>query len=501
MNSNRGKNFDFDLGIGSSQPKSLNEQKNRTSSYSSYSSSSSSSSSSSFSSSYSSTQTRPAWQPNKPSWTHQPAPNLASGPTSMVGDIFGKTWSSTPSGSSTGIGITNKNPNLFGDLVGSAMGGHGKSNANVPLKNATPISMASSGAATNKSSFSMGNMADSLPKTSAHSTNTGGTWGSSGGFNNISTNNNNYNKNSNLGGPSMKSMGSSGGGGGIGIGSKKDPFGSFVDFGSKQSSSLNSGTKSDKVGSTGGDAFGDFQNASKSSSNSNFAHSSNSAKNDNFMGSNSGSGLNMNDFGMPKNQTPPAQSSSADPFGMFFSASTPSAGGAAAATTNNGVGGQQTSEVDDWGLDSEFGGGSDVGGSTIELEGLPPPPAGVSASVAKNKGMDNYKQGQYADAIKWLSWAVILLEKAGDHATNVEVLSSRASCYKEVGEYKKAVADCTKVLEQDDANVAVLVQRALLYESMEKYRLGAEDLRTVLKVDPLNRIARSTIHRLNKLAD
>ncbi|CAL5441096.1 unnamed protein product [Camellia sinensis] len=27
------------------------------------------------------------------------------------------------------------------------------------------------------------------------------------------------------------------------------------------------------------------------------------------------------------------------------------------------------------------------------------------ASAAKNKGMDNYKQGKYADAIKWLSWA------------------------------------------------------------------------------------------------
>lgn len=433
MNSNRGKDFDFDLGIGSSRPKSLKDQKNPTSSYSSYSSSSSSS--------YSSTQTRAARQPNKPSWTHQPAPSLASGPTSMVGDIFGKSWSSAPAGSSTGIGIINKNPNLFGDLLGSAMGGHGKSNTNVPLKNATPVSMASSGAATNKSSFSMGNMADSLPKTSAHSTNTGGIWGSSGGLNNVNANDNTNNKTSNVGGPSMKSV-SSGGGGGIGIGSKKDPFGSFVDFGSKQSSSLNSGTRSTKVGSTGDDAFGHFQNASKSSSNTNFAQSSRTVKSDNFMGSISGSGLDMNDFGMPKNQTP-AQSSNADPLGMFFSSSTSSTGGAAA--TNNGVRGQQTSEVDDWGLDSEFGGGNVVGGSTTEIEGLPPPPAGLSASVAKNKGMDHYKQGQYADAIKWLSWAVILLEKAGDHATSVEVLSSRASCYKEVGDYKKAVADCTTV--------------------------------------------------------
>ena len=58
-----------------------------------------------------------------------------------------------------------------------------------------------------------------------------------------------------------------------------------------------------------------------------------------------------------------------------------------------------------------------------------------------------------------------------------------------------------QVLDQDKENVSVLVQRALLYESTEKYRLGAEDLRLVLKIDPTHRLARSTIHRLNKLAD
>lgn len=58
-----------------------------------------------------------------------------------------------------------------------------------------------------------------------------------------------------------------------------------------------------------------------------------------------------------------------------------------------------------------------------------------------------------------------------------------------------------QVLENDGENVAVLVQRALLYESMEKYRLGAEDLRTVMKLDPGNRVARSTIHRLTKMAE
>lgn len=58
-----------------------------------------------------------------------------------------------------------------------------------------------------------------------------------------------------------------------------------------------------------------------------------------------------------------------------------------------------------------------------------------------------------------------------------------------------------QVLEHDGKNVSVLVQRALLYESMEKYKLGAEDLRTVMNIDPGNRVARSTIHRLLKMAE
>ncbi|PPS20567.1 hypothetical protein GOBAR_AA00030 [Gossypium barbadense] len=467
------KSFDFDLGLGSGRPKSLNDQKNKTtSSFLSYSSATSAPS-------------KPAWEPNKPSWTHQPAPNQASqaaisGPTSMVGDIFGKSWSSS-GGNSSGIGIVNKNPNLFGDLVSSALGqGKSNSNSNVPLKNANPTPNSSS-----KNTYSMGNLVDSLPKTS------------------------------------MKSMaGGAGGGGKSGIGSK-DPFGSLVDFSSKPSGTLNSGSNKGNKANVAHDAFGDFQNASKpsttafpSSSFSAFEDFQNASKPSTMAFPSSGfgstsnkkdSGLNMDNFGMPaknvgsQSQTS-VQSSGGDPLDMFFSSSSASGGSAQA---SGGGGGQQFSEVDDWGLDSEFGGagGGNNGGSTTELEGLPPPPAGVTASSAKSKGIDNQKQGQYADAIKWLSWAVVLLEKTNDESGTMEVLSCRASCYKEVGEYKKAVADCSKVLEHDESNVSVLVQRALLYESMEKYKLGAEDLRTVLKIDPGNRIARSTVHRLAKMAD
>lgn len=503
MNSNYGKtgtsfnNLDFDLGLGSNRSRSLNEQKNKSNPLSyTYTSSSSQSKP---------TSTTPSWQPGKPSWTHQPAPSHTGatrtelgGPTSMVGDIFGKSWNSaTPpsSGSGAAIGIVNKSPNLFGDLLSSALG-QSKSRSNAPLKSAPPV----------KSSFSMVGMADSLPRTNSSSVKSGAAaWGSSQSPGNFSTasagtsagygnsgmnKSSSLNSNSKVGGPSVRSMGGIGGGGvGVGMSSNKDPFGSLVDFGSKPmgGAGLNSAAKT-KSTAAGEFAFGNFQNASKANSSA----STFSSANGNPMASNSASLPKMDNF-TSQNQTP-AQPASADSFDMFFSSSSATGG-----TSNATSDAQEFSGGDDWGFDSQFGGHD--GGSTTELEGLPPPPAGVSASTAKAKGLDNYKQGQYADAIKWLSWAEVLLEKVGETSGVMEVLTCRASCYKEVGEYKKAVADCTKVLGHDGENVAVLVQRALLYESMEKYRLGAEDLRTVMKLDPGNRVARSTIHRLNKMAD
>ncbi|XP_057488553.1 uncharacterized protein LOC130774512 [Actinidia eriantha] len=498
MNSDYGKstkpmsfnNHDFDFGLGSNRSRPLNAQKNPTPSYTS---------SSSFVSTQPKPNTTPSSQP-RPLWTHQPAPTqpgLASGPTSMVGDIFGKSWGSssavTNSSAKSSVGIVNKNPNLFGDLVSSALG-QNKGSSNAPLKNANPVSASGS----NKGAYSMGNMADSLPKTGNLAKGVSN-WGSSesfgsytSGYNSRSNINVNNVKNVNLGGASMRS------GGGGGMGANKDPFGSLVDFGSKPAGGMNSAGKGPNKSTSGGNAFEDFQNASKSSAPSFTENPFPEVKN-NTTWSNFDSYSKLDDFAIPTSQNqPPVQSSGADAFDSLFNSSSATSGGATKGS--EGLGGQQFSGADDWGMDSEFGGGNDTGGTT-ELDGLPPPPAGVSASAATNKGMDNYKQGQYADAIKWLSWAVILHEKCGDAAATMDVLSSRASCYKEVGEYKKAVADCTKVLAHDGENVAVLVQRALLYESMEKYKLGAEDLRTVMKHDPGNRVARSTIHRLIKMAE
>lgn len=453
MNSNYGKNgtnnFDFDLGIRSNFPKSLNDQKNKSNSYSYMSSATSSLSQSKPAT------TTPSWQPGKPSWTHQPAPgnngvtrSELGGPASMVGDIFGKSWNSpkpATSGQSVNIGVVNKNPNLFGDLVGSALG-QNKSSSNVPLKSAAPV----------KSSFSMGGVADSLPKTNNSNVGKNGagagaglgssqSFASFGGATNGSSlyGNTGVNKSSSMGGGSMRSVAGGSGGGGIGTGmsSNKDPFGSLVDFSAKPmgGGSLNSSSKATASTSSEDLGFGDFQNASKSNT------STFPSGNGNSWGSSSGAVPQMDSFAAfaPQKNPAPVQPSCGDSFDMFFSPSAASGGSGDAPVSDHAAGGNQFSGGDNWGFESEYGGHD--GGSTTEIEGLPPPPAGVSASTAKSKGLDNYKQGQFADAIKWLSWAEVLLEKAGEAAGTMEVLSCRASCYKEVGEYKKAVADCTKV--------------------------------------------------------
>ncbi|KAI3961144.1 hypothetical protein MKX01_035730 [Papaver californicum] len=460
--------FDFDFGFGSgssssnnkSQPLNGQQKQNSSSSYT-------------YNNLNSNAQPKPnpVYNPNKPSWTHQPLPSqtVQSNPSSMVGDIFGKSWG-TSTTSTTSIGIPEKNPNLFGDLLGSALG-QSSQKSNVPLKNAAPVQNNNS----KSNVYSMGNLSDSLPK--------GAKIGAQSGINNGGV------KTGSLGGMAMKNGG--------GSGNNKDPFGSLLNFGGKKETPINVAAPK-KVSSSNEDySFGDFQNAGKSTS---VPSTQSKGSSDGVSGLKTG---NFGDFDFPMQNFPSqkqaaaqtaAQPKGVDPLDMLFSSKSASAAPGGSSSQK-----QPFSEVEDWGdMGTDFGG--DDGGSTTELEGLPPPPAGVSASTATNKGLDSQKQGQHADAIKWLSWAVVLLERAGNSTAIMEVLSSRASCYKEVGEYKKAVADCTKVLEQDPKNVAILVQRALLYESTEKYKLGAEDLRAVLKIDPGNRLAKSTVHRLTQMA-
>ena len=153
------------------------------------------------------------------------------------------------------------------------------------------------------------------------------------------------------------------------------------------------------------------------------------------------------DFGIKKQTTPPAP--------------TPAARAPNSAPFASSAGGDQFDSIfgtpaaktaqahDGWG--DAFGAAAESHSFadesvTTELEGVGAAPLGVTGSSASQKGSTFYKEGQFPNAIKWFSWAVELLEKEhGSKDAIIEVLTKRISCYKEIGEMKKAIADCTKV--------------------------------------------------------
>lgn len=478
-----------------------------------------------------------------------------SQPTPMAGDIFGKSWAKPDSSKQATTGIvgglnSGAAPNLFGDLVGEVLG---------KQKNNTPLKQVSS-----NSSISMGSVAAALPKggiplkdqraagrsaeefgdfADQHtSKKVGDPFESLPTFSNVSANSGKEDPFGSFLGSGAKEVKrqstSTVSQDPFITSNNEEVFGDFQNVSATESTANNShGDPFPSISVDNKDAFGDFQNGNKSHdstvSGDPFAASLN-VSNDLF---GVGSVPNLSNTGAPfidfsfaataaasftDSHTPSATSMKkdtapvrvADPFEMLnksFSSQKQapqekskdpleSLLSSSFAATSGGFASQPFKETDDWGLEADFGGGDS--GTTTELEGLPPPPAGITVSIAKDKGMESYKQGQYADAIKWFSWGMVLLEKcANDSNSSVEILTCRASCYKEVGDYKKAIDDCSKVLDCDKSNASVLLQRALLYESNEKYKLGINDLRNVLKMDPGNRLAKSTLSRLIKMAD
>lgn len=203
-------------------------------------------------------------------------------------------------------------------------------------------------------------------------------------------------------------------------------------------------------------------------------------------------------FGVKKQVAPPAPAPapSSDPFG--------SSAGVDQFDSIFGTPAAKTAQAHDgWG--DAFGAAAESNsfadeGVTTELEGVGAAPAGVTGSSATQKGSTFYKEGQFPNAIKWFSWAVEVLEKENANKdTIIEVLTKRISCFKEIGEMKKAIADCTKACDMKPGCVELLMQRAHLYESCEKIKLGIADLREVLKIEPSHRLASQTVARLEKM--
>lgn len=532
--------FDFGLGFKPMSGSSLNAQKQKPAPPSSSSTPQSSTGGASWTHKPSST---PQSSSGTTSWTHKPSSSSPAsswtswsstasqnslggslnGPArSMVGDISGKSWGAMDNpklGSSGLVGGLSRGaaPDLFGDLVKGPI-----SRSSVPLKEASRSSFAmdSVGASLPKGvplkdakvsrakdletaqKEETGDFASAFPSSAdpLRSASSGGdVWGA---FEGVSSATNSASR-------KVNESGLNKGG--------EDPFGEFQG-GSTFATAATPPVGEDPFAASVNasvDLFGDFTKPSKGATDDVFDFASNlgSAPDSNkFSQANSNNGTDPFASFLSGTKSSERSNLVSDPFESLLKTSpSPKISGPtksedplmdslwSSTNVHSGVSPPNSDMLHDLGMENDFG--EFQGGTTTELEGLPPPPAGVTTAIARDKGIESYKQGQFADAIKWLSWAERTVESSGEDSMLVEVLSCRASCLKEVGEYKKAVADCSKVIEMDKDNSAMLLQRALLYESTEKYKLGIADLREVLKIEPQNRVASNTLSRLIKMGE
>ncbi|CAK9225771.1 unnamed protein product [Sphagnum troendelagicum] len=440
--------FDFELGPGLSKPRSsgsLRDQKKQPTSSSSHASA---------------------------GWSASPGP---SQPQSKGVDLTGRSWGQIPT-SKSAPGITGRAPlskeDAFGDLLGGALG-----RPSGPLNQQTSASSGLHGVGKLKSSLPERHTETARQTPAAHAASSGrSSFAYTSMFNNPTP----------VGKPSPEpfSMGSQ---------SKVDPF-ADLSFSKPSSAPIGaSGPKVDPLASSGDPFVFASKMQTKTVPQSSRAASSRPAA----FGKDASGGVDQFSpvFGSGRSSVSRAHE---DPLESMLSRSqAPSTAKAS------------TPVYDGWG--DVFGGGGGGGansntfedeGVTTELEGLGPPPMGVTGIAAYQKGNSFYKEGQFPNAIKWLSWALELLQKEGGNKDTVsDVITCRVSCYKEIGEYKKALADCTTACEMDEGSVEKLMQRAHLYESMEKYKLSVADLKKVLKLEPTHRMATLTLNRLRKMLD
>lgn len=106
----------------------------------------------------------------------------------------------------------------------------------------------------------------------------------------------------------------------------------------------------------------------------------------------------------------------------------------------------------------------------------------------------NYNNENYHEAISLYSEAIALLEEAAwfyeekNHfhygITLPTAYRSRADCYRLIGEYEKAVSDCTKSIEIDPDNELVWAVRGDSYRGIKEYDKAIADLTVALELNP-----------------
>jgi len=121
------------------------------------------------------------------------------------------------------------------------------------------------------------------------------------------------------------------------------------------------------------------------------------------------------------------------------------------------------------------------------------------AELEKEEGNECFKVGKIDDAIKHYTRALSLCgDSEKDKKTKSDIYNNRATCYVQLYEPQKVVADCNEALSFAPGNIKALLRRGFAYESLDKMRMALEDFQAVLVIDPTVSQAHQAVHRIKQ---
>ena len=130
----------------------------------------------------------------------------------------------------------------------------------------------------------------------------------------------------------------------------------------------------------------------------------------------------------------------------------------------------------------------------------------LQAEILKDRGNEQFKEGQYEEASKLYSRA---LAKLGDGphptetaaAAHAACLLNRAACALKLGLHEASAEDCSVVLGLEPTNAKALYRRGLAFAAMEMRDAAIADLRVAATLKPEDASIKKQLAKLAKAAE
>lgn len=120
--------------------------------------------------------------------------------------------------------------------------------------------------------------------------------------------------------------------------------------------------------------------------------------------------------------------------------------------------------------------------------------------LVKKSGNDMFQKGRYAEALKFYTNAIDMLQEKSDEQTvNLSLIySNRAACCLKMGNCQGSIKDCTFSLDLVPHAIKPLLRRAAAYETLERYGLAYIDYKHVLAIDSSVEVAQQGSSRCSQ---